>query len=202
MASSVGGTVRPRIRAVLRLITSSYLFGRCTGRSLGFIAQLRGAKLPYRLLYILNQFLSENVVVMVRIERRGLFSARRPRISDELDAHSAHTKHDHRRYEPGEDRAADHQSVGQRLADAMRHHDRTRAGRKMREDEERAEPIMRHESDVPRILDESGGRARREAPSGVDAKICPCENEDRVHVAQHIKGEVDAGRDLEGAETV
>ena len=34
-ASSVGGTVRPSIRAVLRLITSSYLFGRCTGRSLG-----------------------------------------------------------------------------------------------------------------------------------------------------------------------
>src|SRR5262245_55448951 len=126
---------------------------------------------------------------MVRIERRGLFSARRPRIPDELDAHSAHTKHDHRRYEPGEDRAADHQSVGQRLADAMRHHDRTRAGRKMREDEERAEPIMRHEADVPRILDESGGRARREAPSGVDAKICPCENEDRVHVAKHIKGD-------------
>src|SRR6516165_11466193 len=36
-ASSVGGTVRPSIRAVLRLITSSYLFGRCTGRSLGLI---------------------------------------------------------------------------------------------------------------------------------------------------------------------
>ena len=82
--------------------------------------------------------------------------------SDEPDAHPAHTEHDHRRYEPGEDRAADHQSVGQRLADAMRHHDRTRAGRKMREDEERAEPIMRHQADVPPVLDESGGRARRE----------------------------------------
>ena len=58
MASRLGGTVRPSIRAVLRLINSSYLFGRCTGRSLGFCtAQLRGAKLPYRLLYILNQFL-------------------------------------------------------------------------------------------------------------------------------------------------
>src|SRR5262249_60300010 len=34
-AGGVGGTVRPSIRAVLRLITSSYLFGRCTGRSLG-----------------------------------------------------------------------------------------------------------------------------------------------------------------------
>src|SRR6516225_10143442 len=121
---------------------------------------------------------------------------------DEPDAHPAHTEHDHRRYEPGEDRAADHQSVGQRLADAMRHHDRTRAGREMREDEERAEPIMRHEADVPRILDESGGRARREAPSGVDAEIRPCENEDRVHVAQHVEGEVDARGDLEGAEAV
>src|SRR6516225_1622365 len=121
---------------------------------------------------------------------------------DEPDAHPAHTEHDHRRYEPGEDRAADHQSVGQRLADAMRHHDRTRAGREMREDEERAEPIMRHEADVPRILDESGGRARREAPSGVDAQIRPCENEDRVHVAQHVEGEVDARGDLEGAEAV
>ena len=80
--------------------------------------------------------------------------------SDEPDAHPAHTEHDHRRYEPGEDRAADHQSVAQRLADAMRHHDRTRAGREMREDEERAEPIMRHEADVPRILDESAGVAK------------------------------------------
>src|SRR5262249_32180581 len=147
MASSVGGTVRPRIRAVLRLITSSYLFGRCTGRSLGFIAQLRGAKLPYRLLYILNQFLSENVVVIVRIERRGLFSARRPRISDELDAHSAHTKHDRCRNDPGDNRAADHESVGERLADAMRHDDHTRPGREMRKDKEHAEPIMRHEAD-------------------------------------------------------
>src|SRR6516165_1391091 len=38
-ASSVGGTVRPSIRAVLRLITSSYLFGRCTGRSLGLTSR-------------------------------------------------------------------------------------------------------------------------------------------------------------------
>src|SRR5262249_40637737 len=34
MASSVGGTVRPSIRAVLRLITSSNLVGRSTGRGL------------------------------------------------------------------------------------------------------------------------------------------------------------------------
>src|SRR5262245_35431728 len=95
----------------------------------------------------------------VRIERRGLFSAPPPD-SDELDAHSAHTKHDHCRNDSGDNRAADHESVSEHLADAMRHHDRTRAGRKMREDEERAEPIMRHEADVPRILDESGGRAR------------------------------------------
>src|SRR5262249_26091050 len=119
-----------------------------------------------------------------------------------LYSHSAHTKHDYCRNDSGDNRAADHESVSEHLADAMRHHDRTRPGRKMREDEERAEPVMRHEADVPRILDESGGRARREAPSGVDAEICPCENEYRVHVAQHIKGEVDAGRDLEGAETV
>src|SRR5215831_5469388 len=110
--------------------------------------------------------------------------------SDEPDAHSAHTEHDHRRYEPGGDRAADHEPVGERPADAMRHHDRTRAGRKMREDEECCEPIMRHEADVPWVLDQPGWRAGGEAPSGVDAKICPCEYEDRVHVAQHVKGEV------------
>jgi len=46
----------------------------------------------------------------------------------------------------------------------VRHHDTTSASRKMREDEERAEPIMRHEADVPPVLDESGGRAGR----GVD----------------------------------
>src|SRR6516164_2664440 len=47
-----------------------------------------------------------------------------------------------------------------------------------------------------------GGRARCEAPPGVDAEIRPCENEDRVHVAQHVEGEVDARGDLEGAEAV
>jgi len=35
-ASSAGGTVRPSALAVLRLITSSYLVGACTGRSAGF----------------------------------------------------------------------------------------------------------------------------------------------------------------------
>src|SRR5262249_92313 len=35
-ASSAGGTSRPRAFAVLRLMTSSYLFGACTGRSAGF----------------------------------------------------------------------------------------------------------------------------------------------------------------------
>src|SRR5262249_49572579 len=34
--SSVGGIVRPSALAVLRLITSSYLVGACTGRSAGF----------------------------------------------------------------------------------------------------------------------------------------------------------------------
>ena len=38
--SSVGGTVRPSALAVLRLITSSYLVGAWTGRSLG-LAPLR-----------------------------------------------------------------------------------------------------------------------------------------------------------------
>jgi hypothetical protein len=71
---------------------------------------------------------------------------RRPR-SNELDAHPAHAKHDHRRNDPRADRAADHESVGERLADAMSHDDRTRSSRQMREDEEYAEPIMRHEDD-------------------------------------------------------
>src|SRR5437763_15642629 len=35
-ASSIGGTSRPSALAVLRLITSSYLVGVCTGRSAGF----------------------------------------------------------------------------------------------------------------------------------------------------------------------
>src|SRR5499427_6744212 len=35
-ASSMGGIVRPSALAVLRLITSSYLVGACTGRSAGF----------------------------------------------------------------------------------------------------------------------------------------------------------------------
>src|SRR5262245_12396658 len=35
-ASSVGGTSRPSALAILRLITSSYLLGACTGRSAGF----------------------------------------------------------------------------------------------------------------------------------------------------------------------
>src|SRR5262249_3789203 len=36
-ASNVGGTSRPSALAVLRLITSSYLVGACTGRSAGFV---------------------------------------------------------------------------------------------------------------------------------------------------------------------
>src|SRR5262245_17445996 len=36
VASKDGGTLRPRALAVLRLITSSYLVGACTGRSEGF----------------------------------------------------------------------------------------------------------------------------------------------------------------------
>jgi hypothetical protein len=63
--------------------------------------------------------------------------------SDELDAHPAHSEHDDRGKDPGDDRAADYEPVGERLADAMRHHDPTRAGRKTPEDEECAEPTMR-----------------------------------------------------------
>jgi hypothetical protein len=36
LASSAGGTSRPSVLAVLRLITSSYFVGACTGRSAGF----------------------------------------------------------------------------------------------------------------------------------------------------------------------
>jgi hypothetical protein len=102
----------------------------------------------------------------------------------------------------GGDCTADHDSVGERLADAMRHHHRTRPGREMRKDEECAEPIMRHEADVPRVFDEAAGRARRETLPGVDAEIGPCENEDRVHVPQDVEGELDPRSDLEGAEVV
>src|SRR5262245_13214640 len=35
-ARSVGGTSRPSVLAVFRLMSSSYLFGFCTGRSAGF----------------------------------------------------------------------------------------------------------------------------------------------------------------------
>src|ERR1700716_5188 len=35
-ASNVGGTSRPSALAVLRMITSSYLVGDCTGRAAGF----------------------------------------------------------------------------------------------------------------------------------------------------------------------
>src|SRR5215469_2500571 len=94
------------------------------------------------------------------------------------------------------------ESVGERFADAVRHDDRTRPSSQVRKDEEHAKPIMRHEADVPRVLYKASGRARREAPPGVDAEISPCENEDGIHVAQHVKGEVDAGGDLKGAEAV
>ena len=60
-----------------------------------------------------------------------------------MDTHSAHTEHDPCCNDCGYDRTADHEPVGKRLADAMRHNDRTRPRREMREDEERAEPIMR-----------------------------------------------------------
>jgi hypothetical protein len=54
--------------------------------------------------------------------------------SDKTDAHPAHTKHDHCRNDPGDDCAADHESVGERFADAMGHNDHTRPSREMRKD--------------------------------------------------------------------
>src|SRR3974390_159509 len=48
-ASSEGGTVRPSALAVLRLITSSYLVGACTGISAGFSPfRLRSTELARR----------------------------------------------------------------------------------------------------------------------------------------------------------
>src|SRR5215831_18457192 len=72
----------------------------------------------------------------------------------------------------------------------------------MRQHEEHGEPVMRQETDVPRILDHAGWVTRCKVPPGVDAEIRPSENEDRVHMTQHVKGEIYAGGDLEGAEAV
>src|SRR5262249_53679677 len=48
-ASSVGGTSRPSVLAVFRLITSSNLVGCCTGRSAGFAPlRIRPALAPPR----------------------------------------------------------------------------------------------------------------------------------------------------------
>ena len=96
-------------------------------------------------------------------ETLGLFDAGSN--SDEPDAHPAHTEHYYGRDNSGDDCAADHESVCERIAHAMRHHDRARAGREMRKDEERAEPIMRYEADVPRVLDKAAGPARRDDES-------------------------------------
>ena len=81
--------------------------------------------------------------------RQGVVPHQTSSVSNELNAHSAHTEHDHRCNSRGYDRARDHESVGKHLADAMRDNDCTRPSRKMREDKECAEPIMRQEADVP-----------------------------------------------------
>jgi hypothetical protein len=88
---------------------------------------------------------------------------------DEPDAHAAHTQQDHRGGDPGGDRAADHESVGEGFADAVRHDGRTRPSPEVGKDEEHAKPIMRHKADVPRVLYKASGRGRREAPPGVEA---------------------------------
>jgi hypothetical protein len=45
-------------------------------------------------------------------------------------------------------------------------------------------------------------RTRGEVPIGVDAQVCASEDEDRIHVAKHVKGEIDARSDLKGTEAV
>src|SRR5262249_5261260 len=45
-ASSIGGSSRPSVLAVLRLITSSYLVCACTGRSVGFALLRRRRTYP------------------------------------------------------------------------------------------------------------------------------------------------------------
>src|SRR5277367_3835572 len=61
---------------------------------------------------------------------------------------------------------------------------------------------MRHEPDVPRVPDEPHWCARGESPSSVDAEIRARENEDRIHVPQHIERKIDARGDLERTEGV
>ena len=61
---------------------------------------------------------------------------------------------------------------------------------------------MRHETDVPWILDKACGRTRGEIPSSVNAKVGAGEDENRIHVAKHVKGEIDARSDLKGTEAV
>src|SRR5215510_10570232 len=84
----------------------------------------------------------------------------------------------------------------------MRHYHRTRPRRDVRENEEYSQPIMRQEADIPWILDEAGRRTRGEIPSRVNAEVCAGEDEDRIHVAKHVKGEIGARSDLKGTEAV
>src|SRR5262249_3895618 len=51
-------------------------------------------------------------------------------------------------------------------------------------------PIMRHETDVPWILDKACRRTRGEIPSSVNAKVGAGEDENRIHVTKHVKGEI------------
>src|SRR5690348_6992155 len=76
--------------------------------------------------------------------------------SNELNAHSAHPEHDHRRNNPGNDRASDHEAVCEHPANPVPHEDHTRPGGQMREHEEYAQPIVWHEANVPGIVDEAG----------------------------------------------
>src|SRR5262245_22599315 len=84
----------------------------------------------------------------------------------------------------------------------MGHHHRTGPRRDVRENEEYPQPIMGQETDVPWVLDEAGRRSRGETPSHVNAQVCAGEDEDRIHVAKHVKGEIDARSDLKGTEAV
>src|SRR5262245_2454890 len=97
---------------------------------------------------------------------------------DELETQAAHAEHDRGRNDAGEDRASDHEAVRESLAGPMRHHHRTRPHRDVRENEEYPQPIIGHETDVPRILDEASRRARGEIPSRVNAQVSTSEDED------------------------
>lgn len=59
-----------------------------------------------------------------------------------------------------------------------------------------AERIMRHQPDVPRVMDETGRRADGEIPVGRDTQKTPGINKDGIHVAEDEQREIGARGDL------